>query len=253
MGEVEVRQEIVYRRADSSDLTFDLYLPPGRRGPAPPVYLVHGPVPEGVRPKDWALYRGYGRALAASGLAGIAFTHRFNRRRDYHRGSEDVAAMLACVRSRGQELGVRHDVAGVWSFSGGAPVCGFVLRGKAPEVRCVAYFYSVLDLSAMPAREGADSLPRAEIAAFSPARLLKIEPGPLPKFFLARAGRDTAAINASQDAFVAAALARNVDLELRALPDARHGFDLLDDTDETRSAIGAALAFFSRNLPGAAT
>jgi acetyl esterase/lipase len=57
---------------------FDAYLPERTSGSAPVVLLLHGGVGADVpvRPKDWGLYRSWGRLLAASGYVAIAFNHR---------------------------------------------------------------------------------------------------------------------------------------------------------------------------------
>jgi hypothetical protein len=58
-----------------------------------------------------------------------------------------------------------------------------------------------------------------------------------------RAGLDSATINSSIDAFTSAALSKGLSLQLINLPQAHHGFDLVDDTDWARRAIQETLTF----------
>jgi len=63
-----------------------------------------------------------------------------------------------------------------------------------------------------------------------------------------RAGRDAKALNDSIDAFVAAALARNALVSLINYPAGDHGFEVLNDTDETRRVIAQSLAWLKARV-----
>src|SRR2546430_5088669 len=69
MEAVRMKRDLVYSR---EGLRLDAYVPP-RAGRFPVVMLLHGGVPDEVpvRPKDWGLYRSWGRLLAASGFTAI--------------------------------------------------------------------------------------------------------------------------------------------------------------------------------------
>jgi dienelactone hydrolase len=70
--------------------------------------------------------------------------------------------------------------------------------------------------------------------------------------FIARAGQDHPALNATIDAFTAAALARNLPITVVNLPAAPHTFDLLDDSEPSRATVHAMVAFLRRHLGVAA-
>jgi hypothetical protein len=64
-----------------------------------------------------------------------------------------------------------------------------------------------------------------------------------------RAGQDAVPrINASIDAFVATALARNLPVTVVNYPTAPHSFDLLDDTEASREVIRQILRFLQFHL-----
>ena len=61
--------------------------------------------------------------------------------------------------------------------------------------------------------------------------------------FIARAGRDSAAINRSVQTMVRNAIAANAFFEIMNHPDGRHGFDVRDDVDRSREIIARTFAF----------
>jgi len=55
-------------------------------------------------------------------------------------------------------------------------------------------------------------------------------------------------LNASLDAFVSAALARDLPLALINQPGAPHSFDLFDDSDASRATIRRVIGFLREQL-----
>jgi dienelactone hydrolase len=94
----------------------------------------------------------------------------------------------------------------------------------------------------------AEAAARFRFANPCAGRSLDDLPPGLP-LFVARAGRDEfPGINAALDRFVAEALARNLPLELRNLPDAAHAFDILDASHASQQAVRRILAFLQAQL-----
>ncbi|MCB0009168.1 MAG: hypothetical protein KDE04_22035, partial [Anaerolineales bacterium] len=72
-----------------------------------------------------------------------------------------------------------------------------------------------------------------------------------PPLLLVRCGADELpGVNDSIDAFTAAALARNIPLELINYPAGVHGFDISNDTDAARQIIRRILAFAATQSTG---
>jgi acetyl esterase/lipase len=107
---VEVRPGLAYAEAGGRELAMDVYLPAGRDPKArlPAVLLVHGEAPpealRGVR--GWGQYRGWGRLLAAEGLAGVAAEHRAVAEAGFEGVVVEVGAALAALAA-GPAAGVR--------------------------------------------------------------------------------------------------------------------------------------------------
>jgi len=252
MDRVRVRKNLVYRTVGETSLELDVYSSPetGKVARRPAVILVHGgPVPEAMRPKpkDWAVFVGYGRMLAASGLTAVAFNHRIHGPTALADAAGDVAAAVAHVRAHGEELGVDPDRIALWAFSGGGPFLSAPLREQWPFVRAIVAYYTVLDLQVTPpgAASGITDETRRE---FSPLLHLAGSGEKTPPLFVARAGRDNPWLNATIDRFVQEALARNAALELMTHPTGQHGFDIVDDDARSREIIARTLDFLKDHL-----
>jgi acetyl esterase/lipase len=225
-GQVEVLAGLAYTEAGGRELLMDVYLPadrePGSRLPA--VLLVHGEAPpevlRGVR--SWGQYSGWGRLLAAEGLAGVAVEHRAVAEAGFEGVVAELGAALAAVRDRAGELGLDPDRLALAGFSAGVPLTAAALTGPAAGVRCAALCYGPLD----------DLDPDAA----------------LPPLLVVRAGQDGPDLNRTIDEFVTAAEARRLPVELVDHPDGHHAFDVLDDTDASRAAIRRVLEFLRDHL-----
>lgn len=248
MDRTEAQRDRVYARPEGTELRMDVTLPsglaPAERRPA--VVFIHGgPLPPGVgpdafpKPKDWGIFRSYGQLAAASGWVGVTFNHRLHSLQAYDTSAADVQALIEHVRANAAELHVDPDRIAVWAYSGGGPLLTFAYRDAPPWLKAVVSYYAILDLPPEGTAPGASE-------RLSPVRALQSSTRPGPPTFIARAGHDSPVINASVEAFVAAALAKNLMLELFTHPDGNHGFDLdmgPNNTPRAREAVERTLAF----------
>jgi acetyl esterase/lipase len=223
---VDVHTGIGYLEAGGRELLMDLYRPAGRHAVAvPAVLLVHGEADpallRGVR--GWGQSSGWGRLLAAEGLAGVVFEHRAIREAGLAAVDAEVDAAVAAVADRAGEFGVDPGRLGMAGFSAGAMLGARALARAAGRLRCAALCYGPLDLEPDPA---------------------------LPPLLVVRAGRDHPELNRTIDAFLAGALATNLPVELVNHADGHHGFDTVDDTDESRRVIRRVLGFLGEQLRG---
>ena len=206
----------------------DLYLPEATQ-PSPAIVFVHGgPIPADLRPtpRDWPVYRGYGSLAAIRGVVGVTVDHRLYDAADYPQAATDVAAALETARA---DPRVDADRIAIWFFSGGGLLAADWLRTTPDWLRCVAATYPVL--APLP---GWKVDPR-----FRPAEAIAIA-GTLP-IVLTRVGRERPQVADTVDAFVAAARTCGARLEIVDVPHGRHGFDILDHTDESRTAVTQAI------------
>jgi acetyl esterase/lipase len=260
MDSVVVQRDLVYKRQapyrrlapDASaprarDLALDVYRPPGAGGGLrAAVLFAHG----GVRPsraplpKDWRVYRDWGRLAAASGLVGIAFNHRATTDGNVDEAAADVRDAVDYVRTHAGELGVDPDRLCVVFFSAGGPAAGPLLRDPPPALRCVGFFYAYLDVEHVRPAAWRDSL-----AAHSPRAALAVCPRRMPELFIAIGARDgVPGLNASVTRFVAAALEVGVSLELHVHGTGGHGFDVGTGDQRAAGIVARAIAFFRRAL-----
>jgi acetyl esterase/lipase len=241
MEQVGIRKNIVYQQDGKDALGCDVYLPAGVAPSAgwPCVVLIHGgPVSPGTNPKDWQAFESWGRVLGASGLAAVTFNHRFFSDDAMATATMDVAALLKYVREHSAELKIDPQKICLWAFSGGGPQLAFAIRENTPWVKCMVVFYARMD---------------ARGQRYSPLAQIRAGPKAMAPMLIARMGQDSTNINDSLDAFAAEASKRGLDVRVIKYPQGVHGFDISQDTDESRRIIAQAIGFVKGQLIGAMT
>jgi acetyl esterase/lipase len=206
----------------------DLHLPTAD-APRPAVVLVHGgPLPPGAPdPRDWLLFRGYAALLAEHGAVAALPSLPLHTPADFPPAAEQLRASTDLLRA---DPRVDPDRLALWFFSGSGLLLADWLRNPPPWLRALAATYPVL--APLP---GWQVDPR-----FHPITALD-EAGELPPTVLTRAGQDHPGILAGVDAYVAAAARRGTPVHLVDVPDGQHGFDGLQQNEQSRTAVRTAL------------
>jgi hypothetical protein len=215
--------------------TFDLYVA-AAVSPAPTVIFVYGfpdrRFAEGLR--AMGAYTSWGRLLAASGMNAITYSYRDP--------VADLAALLAHLRDNAGALGIDISRLGVWAASGNVPTALHLLMTQPPDTfRAAALLYGyMLDVPAAAEQFG--------IGVPARGRSIDDMPQALP-LLVVRAGQDpTPSLNASLDAFVGAALQRDLPLTVINQAGAPHAFDLFDDSESSRATSREVLRFLRERL-----
>jgi hypothetical protein len=248
METVSVRRDVVYREGARGPRGFDVYTPRdvGAGSRLPAVIFVIGYSDLGAVPrfgctfKEMESFVNWAQLVAASGMIGITYTNV--------EPAADVRAVIAYVREHAAQLGIDAERIGVWACSGNTPVALSTLLADAPvKIACAAFCYGMmLDVAgttyvADAARMYGFENPCAGKTVDDLARDTPI--------FIARAGQDEFAhLNDAIDAFVAAALARNMPLTLVNHATGPHSFDVVDDSDTSREIIRRIVDFFRFHL-----
>ncbi|MGW6962982.1 alpha/beta hydrolase [Streptomyces zaomyceticus] len=207
----------------------DLHLPVAD-GPRPAVVLVHGgPVSPDQRPtpRDTPFLRGYGRYAASLGAVGATPDHRLYGLADFPRAAEDLAEAVGIVRA---DPRVDGDRIALWFFSAGGLLAADWLAGPPPWLRCVAMTYPAL--APLPGWGTVES-------RFRPVDAVGAADG--PPIVLTRAGREHPTFAATVEEFLTAAARKGADVEIVDVPHGRHGFELVDPTEESRAAVRRAM------------
>ncbi|MFE9690717.1 hypothetical protein [Micromonospora sp. NPDC005806] len=204
----------------------DLHLPSGD-GPHPAVVLVHGaPFPPAAPdPREWLLYRGYGALLAEQGVVAAVPSLPVHM----PAGPPEAAALVAAVDLVRADKRVDPERLALWFFSGSGLLLGDWLREPPPWLRGLAATYPLL--APLP---GWAVEPR-----YRPLDALAEADAP-PPLVLTRAGQERPDVAATIEAFLAEAARRGTPVRVLDVPDGRHGFDALDHTDQSRTAVRAA-------------
>lgn len=216
------------RVTQTSHGALELYLP-NSSGPAPAVLLIHG-VPYSTQgralPSAWQIYRGYAGQLADRGCVATVVDHSPDGRPDNERSHAALSAAIESVRAHPR---VNSDRVALWFFSGGSPLSAGFLLSPPDWLRCIALTYPALGDTEL-----------VTIRGTHPAEAVKGARG-LP-IVMTVVGRELPDVALTQPPFIEAARAAGVELELIEVPNGRHGFDVLDHTDESRHAVAAALS-----------
>lgn len=244
MDRVRVLRDLVYQGAPGQKA--DVYLPAKATRP-PIVILIHGGMGPGfpVRPKDWGSYQSYGRLLAASGFAAIAYNHRAGFPRvELAAATSDLRDVIQFARTSAARWGADGERICLAAFSGGGPLLGYALRERQPFIRCLVGMYPILDIENTELFKS--QMSAAELARYAPAQHISDKTAPL---FIARAGRDQIPdLLRGLDRFVTVALAKNADFTLLNHPEGEHGFDNDRDNPRAREVLRAMLAFLGAHL-----
>jgi len=219
-GAADVRvREVDYASADGAPLRASLFRRDdvGRGAPLATVVLIDtAGRADGVPARAKEAFVSRGRLLAASGLGAAIFDLRPGH------VEADLDAAFAFLRDEGRKHGVDPDRIGVWALDGGdRDALAALARGERPGVRCVALYPGAID-----AGGAAPDVPVLMVIA----------------------GRDRDETVAAMRRFAADALAAGAAIEVVQVPEARHAFDLVDDTERTREVLRRTLAFFHEHL-----
>jgi len=214
-----------FERVDTETLDdVDYYLPASTK-PAGAVVLVHGgPIPADrqVGPREWPAYVGYGSLLASAGVVAVMPEHGFRDPVSVGRALDDVRR---CIDAARRHPHVDPDWIAVWAFSAGGMLLGGLLSTQPSWLRAVAATYALLDMD-------------DEVAFPSPVGVARSRAISIP-MLLVRVEHEHNWVGATQEAFLESASSDNVDV--LDVPGAEHGFETIDDTDESRHAIRASV------------
>lgn len=151
MERVRVRKNLIYKRVGRAELKMDVYSPlsshRGDRRPA--VIFIHGGrIPPNLRttPKDWGVYISFGQLVAASGLVGVTFNHRFYSWDSLNDSQSDLMDLIAYVRNNSESLGVDKGRIILWAISAGGVLLSQPLRDGPPYISCLVAYYAEFDL-----------------------------------------------------------------------------------------------------------
>ncbi|HEX8650029.1 MAG TPA: alpha/beta hydrolase [Pyrinomonadaceae bacterium] len=250
MDKVNVRSDIKYTKVNNPYLLMDAYIPlrlaKGERRPA--VLFIHGGAGAETTPKDWGIYKSWGRLVAASGMVGITFTHRLGFPKPLlTESASDVNAAIDYVRTNADSLNVDKDRICLAAYSAGGPMLSMAMRDKPKYVRCLVAFYAFMDIQQSELHR-AHETPDL-VKAFSPITYLANDADKIAPMFIARAGLDEIpTMNDSIDRFIREAISKNASITFANHPKGVHGFDNQNDDERSREIIRSVITFMKDQL-----
>ncbi|HLA94803.1 MAG TPA: alpha/beta hydrolase [Pyrinomonadaceae bacterium] len=249
MADVKVVENLKYSDANDANLLMDVYVPPNiaKTEKRPVVIFIHGGARSEWTPKDWGVYKTWGRLIAASGFVGVTFTHRLEYpARSLETGAKDVTDAIKYFRMHADKYNADRDRISLIGYSAAGPMLTLGMRGETPYIKCLVAFYAFMDVQRAEHRktEGA-----AALTTFSAVTYLEKNPQLLPPMFIARAGRDEIPMmNDSIDRFINLAISKNIELSFANHTNGVHGLDNQNDDARSREIIQNVIAFLKTNL-----
>ncbi len=228
---VERTTATIGARADGSPFLVDITRPVASsdRAPLPVVLLVHGGLTDDapIRPRSWQIYRDWGTALAANGVAAVMFDHSLGSPR------------------RRLDLSVR-----AMGFSAAGLLAPELLRDERPvPISRLALVYPLTGIAPDAGAPTTDDALAARMDLGREANRLARRRTPL---LLIRAGSDAIpGLLPLLDRNVSALLAADARVELLNVPGEPHSFDMLHDTPDVHDAIERALRFVAMEAAAA--
>lgn len=211
----------------------DLYLPEGP-GPFPVVVLVPGMLrePPEVGPREWPVFRGYAALLVSKGVAAVVVGHELTHGPQYPEALRTVLRALDSATARPE---VDSKRTAFWVFSAGGPLALALLAEHGDRFGCLALTYPLLEsdhLTDWPS-------PDAAVAGLNGHHLVVLT-----------VGQEIPELVPGQRAFLTAVRAADAHVEHIDLPEAYHGFDSQDPTEEGRRAVTQAVESVTGRLAG---
>jgi acetyl esterase/lipase len=250
LDQVIVKSNLKYTTANDPNLLMDVYLPPGlaKGEHRPAVVFIHGGAGAQFKPKDWGVYKSWGRLVAASGMIAVTFTHRLGYPKPLlAEAASDVTAAINFIRANADSLNIDKERLCLAAYSAGGPMLSLGMRDKPEYVRCLVAFYAFLDIQQSESHR-ANETPEV-VKAFSPITYLANDAGKLAPMFIARAGLDEVpAMNDSIDRFIREAISKNASIIVANHPQGVHGFDNQTDDERSREIIRSAIDFMRLHL-----
>ena len=227
MDQVRVRPDLTYQTDNAGNLKMDVYSPRDlpTRAALPAVLFVHGgPVPPSVSVKDSALYRSWGKLLAAAGLTAVTANWRVGV-------PADIDALIEHVRGEAGTLQIDRQRLCLFGMSAGvAPIIDKALDSHPDYLRCiVAYYGTVTD-------------------AWFRLRRLKGVPPRLPPILVAQGAKDDRVPLEGAEQFIKLLRTKGGHAELLIHPTGGHFFEAFNDDDRSREIVKRTIAFLQEQL-----
>lgn len=250
MDKVIVKSDLKYTTANDPNLLMDVYIPPGlaKSERRPAVVFIHGGAGAFLKPKDWGVYKSWGRLVAASGMIAVTFTHRLGYPKPLlAEAASDVTAAINYIRANADSLNIDKDRLCLAAYSAGGPMLSMAMRDKPEYVRCLVAFYAFLDIQQSESHTSSET--PEMVKSFSPITYLANDAGKIAPMFIARAGLDEVpTMNDSIDRFIREAISKNASIIVANHPQGVHGFDNQTDDDRSREIIRSAIDFMKIHL-----
>jgi len=248
MDKVIIKKEIPYTDPLDSNRTIDIYYPPKFKFDKrlPTVLVVCGFNRQAMRRLGRSItedswYISWGKLIAASGMAAILY--------ETDNPEKDLKAISNYIQNYGDNHKIDTSNIGIYACSGHVPLAiSYALNDSSKIFKCAVLYYGLILTADFNHISSIDSM--AKKYGFANPRLGPVQKWrvDLPILFV-RAGLETTPnLNDAFGHFYNKAITQNLPIIVINYSKGVHGFEALNDNDETREIIKRTIDFWKFQL-----
>lgn len=249
MDKVIVKKDIPYLKTLDSTLKMDIYYPPNFdfQSKIPAIIIVYGYTNKaqikltGNQLRKWSWYISWGKIIAASGMAAIAY--------ETLDPENDLTSLIKYLNSNVDKLQIDINNIGAYTCSANTPTAiANILNNSNSSFKCAAIYYGIFLTKDFKYLSLIDSL--SQNMGFVTPRLS--EPASWKKdvpLMIVSAGKDYVPhTKESLSGFIDKAINQNLPITWINYSNGLHGFDAYNDNETTRQIINNTLEFWKFHL-----
>jgi acetyl esterase/lipase len=245
---VRVKKNVQYGGIEEPSLLMDLYYPSdmSEKARLPVVIFVCGYSIDrivemtGKKFKDIGQYVSWGKLIAHAGFIGITY--------DTEHPERDINVLINFINKNASSLGINQEKMCLWSCSANSLLAiSLLIRKDISDIESAVFYYGVLF----------DQGFELEIARFAkevgivyPSTLKQVEfsPQKIPVLIVRAGLEQNAVLNRSIDLCLARLIGLNYPVQFINYSKGQHGFDVLDDNEQSKTIIKTTLTFIKDNF-----
>ena len=245
----QIKRDLPFKSQGDSSLVMDIYYPESFdfNSSIPAVLIVFG-YSQNAQKKltgkyfmNWQWYTSWSRLFTTINIAAIVY--------ETTSPVEDLSSIQQYLQSNAADLSIDADRIALFSVSGNSGVAmDALLKAENTQQRCGVFLYPYILTNESGYAEEANEI--ANQYGFSlPTLPENVTWSDSKSIFLVQAGNDQIkGIKETTGEFIAKAHSVNLPLTFINYQQGIHGFDVFQDTPETKEILEDILAFLSRNL-----
>ena len=247
MEDVICHKGIVYHTINGMDLKADIYMPPAiEKETGHPLVIIVNNYPDsainkrfGRDQKDIELFISWAELIAASGMVAVTYQTEFSH--------SETDSLISFLDENAEKFSIDMNRLAVFGWSANTLAAQTLMQDDNYAIKCAILNYGLLLTPDNKYYAILDTAATMYGYYWSGLKEITKIPVDIP-LFITRAGKDQPLVNETIDHFVAEAMKVNVQLTYINYSEGQHDFDILDDTNISKSIIRQIVDFMTTHL-----